>query len=116
MRMVSRSSTANSWPDLGVSSSRLLHPIYERHGESFMKLITAVAVFFAVAVASLILVFRHAQGTQGGATDPNKPLRPVVVELFTSEGCSSCPPADALLATLDQQQRLGNAEIIALEE
>ena len=81
-----------------------------------MKLVLFSVVFVLGSIATGCLS-QQADGQKSGPAIAPVPVQnrvPIVVELFTSEGCSSCPPADRALKFLAEQQPVANAEIIPL--
>src|SRR5947208_15255232 len=81
-----------------------------------MRIILFVVIALTAAVSGACLS-QQAEGQKSAASPSPQTQaikRPVLVELFTSEGCSSCPPADRALKFLAEQQPVANAEIIPL--
>ena len=69
----------------------------------------------AVGIATALtagLVGLQAQNAKPATPAP----RVVLVELFTSEGCSSCPPADALLRQVNGTQTAAGQLIVGISE
>src|SRR5579864_5061234 len=87
---------------------------YARSREFVKHCLFVVAVGMPMFLLASLFIMGSNKQCQAQAANGGR--APVLVELFTSEGCSDCPPADKLLQSLDRTQPVAGAQIIVLSE
>ena len=92
---------------IAAGSFRRTLSYMSRHSANHL-LVWTIVVFCAWSSA-------YANG-QSAQAIRNTDSHPILVELFTSEGCSSCPPADDFIQKLDALQPVDGAQLIVLSE
>ena len=71
---------------------------------------------YPIGIFEGMLTFAAAAWGQSPGGNLAEPQHAVLVELFTSEGCSSCPPADRLLRAVDGKHTADGQLIVGLSE